>query len=165
LESAVHRQNKNYNGAIELANTNHKGEIMKIGKSILAIIAGLIVGSVINAAIIFLSNAIFGSPEGMVLWDEESVKAHADKLTTANYVGTLLAHQLGTLVGAFVAAKVAPSRKMIFAAIIGVWFLSCGIYAASLIPAPGWFTIADFVLYLPLAFFGGKSGGALMQKK
>lgn len=80
---------------------------MKIFKTILAVIVGIIAGSVVNAIIIFLGNAIFGSPEGMILWDEESVKAHADQLTTANYVCTFLAHHLGTLVGAFVVAAIA----------------------------------------------------------
>src|SRR5262245_54002581 len=130
----------------------------KIIRGILAIIVGIIAGSVINLCILMLSNVIFGAPEGMNLFDAESVKAHADKLTTGNFVGTLLAHQLGTLAGALVAAMIASSRKMIFAIAIGVWFLGGGIYAASLIPAPTWFMIADFVLYLPFAFIGGKLG-------
>lgn len=129
---------------------------MRIVKSILAIIVGVVIGSVVNGGIIFLSNAIFGAPEGMDLFDAESVKAHADKLTTANFVGTLLAHQLGTLVGSFVAAKIAPAGKMIFAIVIGAWFLLGGLYAISLIPAPIWFVVADLVLYIPLAFTGGK---------
>ena len=132
---------------------------MKIVKSILAIITGIIVGSITNASIIFICNAIFGIPEGMVLWDEKSVIAHADKLTTANYIGTFLAHQLGTLVGALVAAKIAPFRKMIFSLFIGAWFLAGGIYAVSLIPAPMWFILADIILYIPIAFIGGKLGG------
>ncbi len=132
---------------------------MKIVKGFLAIIGGIIAGSLINAGIIFLCNALFGAPEGMDLFDAESVKAHADQLTAANFVGTLLAHQLGTLVGAFVAAKIAPARKMIFATAIGLWFLFGGIYACTLIPAPTWFIITDFVLYLPVAFMAGKLAG------
>ncbi len=138
---------------------------MKIIKGILAVIAGIIVGSIINAAVIFLCNAIFGAPEGMVLWDEESVKAHADKLTTANFIGTLLAHQLGTLVGAFTAARIAPFRKLVFCLVVGVWFLAGGIYAVSLIMPPVWFAVADIVFYIPIAIIGGKFGGALQQKK
>lgn len=131
---------------------------MKIIKGFLAVIIGIIAGSLINAGLIFLFNAIFGSPEGMDLLDAESVKAHAEKLTTANYVSTLLAHQLGTLLGAFVAVKIAPGRKWAFAAAIGLWFFLCGIYAASLIPAPTWYKIADFVLYIPFALAGGSLG-------
>lgn len=129
---------------------------MKIVKGILAIIIAIIVGSIVNGGILFLSNAIFGAPEGMDLFDAESVKAHAHQLTTANFIGALLAHQIGTLVGAFIAAKLAPSAKMIFAIVIGVWFLLGGIYATTLIPAPVWFIVLDLVLYIPLAFIGGK---------
>jgi hypothetical protein len=131
---------------------------MKILKCFLAIIIGIIAGSVLNAGIILLSNAIFGVPDGMNFLDPASVKAYADKLTIPNYVGTLLAHQLGTLTGAFIAAKIAPVRKMIFALLIGIWFLFGGIYAISLIPSPIWFTIVDLTLYIPFAFMGGKLG-------
>jgi hypothetical protein len=134
--------------------------MMKIIKGCLAIIIGIIAGSVINAAIIFLCNAIFGAPEGMDLFDAESVKAHAGELTAANFIGTLLAHQLGTFTGAFVAAKIAPARKMLFSLGIGAWFLFGGIYAVTLIPAPTWFIIADFALYIPFAVMGGKLGSA-----
>jgi hypothetical protein len=137
---------------------------MKIIKCFLASIVGIIAGSIINAGLIFIFNAIFGSPEGMDLLDAESVKAHADKLTTANYVGTLLAHQLGTLVGALVAAKIAPTSKLIVAFAVGTYFLLCGIYAASLIPAQTWFLITDFVFYIPFAFIGGKLGARINTK-
>ena len=94
----------------------------------------------------------------MDLFDAESVIAHAGELTTANFIGTLLAHQIGTLVGALVAEKIAPAGKMIFALAIGAWFIFGGIYACTLIPAPIWFMISDLLLYLPLAFVGGKIG-------
>jgi hypothetical protein len=131
---------------------------MKIMKSILAIIAGIVTGSLVNIGIIYLGGAIFGLPEGMDLADAESVKAHAGQLTTANLVSTFFAHQLGTFVGAFIAAKIAPFRKMVFALLIGIWFLGCGIYAVSLIPASLWFMVADFALYIPSAYIGGKLG-------
>ncbi len=133
---------------------------MKVVKYVLAVIAAIVVGSLVNAGIIFLTNAIFGAPEGMDLTDAASVREHAGKLTIANFVGTLLAHQLGTFVGAFIGARLAPDRKMLFAIIPGVWFFFCGIYACTLIPAPLWFIIADLVLYIPIAIMGGKLGGA-----
>lgn len=137
---------------------------MKIIKSILAIIAGIVAGSIINAGIILICNLIFGIPEGMVPWDEESVKAHADKLSIANLIGTLAAHQLGTLTGAFTTMKIAPIRKMIFPVVIGLWFLAGGIYAASLIKPPTWFSVTDILLYLPIAIIGGKLGGVQNKK-
>jgi hypothetical protein len=63
------------------------------------------------------------------------------------------------MVGAFVAARIAPAGKMIFAIAIGAWFLLGGIYAAAIVSAPIWFVVADLALYIPVAFIGGKLGG------
>ncbi len=131
---------------------------MKIVRGILAIILGILVGSIVNGVIILLSFKVFGAPEGINLFDAESFKANADKFTALNFVGTLLAHQLGTLAGAFVAALIAPGRKVIFAIAIGLWFLLGGIYAATLVHAPIWFVAADIVLYIPMALIGAKLG-------
>lgn len=131
---------------------------MNIIKSILAIVVGIVVGSVVNLLILLLSFAVLGAPEGLNIFDAESVKAHAGGFTAANFVGTLLAHQLGTLVGAFLAAWIAPVRKMIFALVIGVWFLLGGIYAATVVSAPMWFVVADLLLYIPIALFAGRLG-------
>lgn len=132
---------------------------MKIVRGILAIIVGIVAGSVLNGVILLLSFAVLGAPEGLNIFDAESVKANAGSFTTANFVGTLFAHQMGTLLGAFVAAKIAPSYRMIFAVAIGVWFLLGGIYAATVVAAPVWFVVIDLALYIPTAFVGGKFGG------
>jgi hypothetical protein len=133
---------------------------MNIVKGILSIVVGILAGSIVNGCIIILSFAVLG-PEGINIFDAESFKANADKFTAANFVGTWLAHQSGTLVGALVAAKIAPTRKMIFAIAIGVWFLLGGIFAATVVPAPIWYLVADIALYIPVAYFGGKIGGGL----
>ncbi len=132
---------------------------MKIVKGILALVVGIIAGSIVNGVILLLSLSVLGAPEGLNIFDAESVKANAGNFTAANFVGTLLAHQFGTFVGAFVAAKIAPSAKMIFAIVIGAWFLLGGIYAATLIPAPLWFVVVDLALYIPVAFLAGRIGG------
>ncbi len=42
-------------------------------------------------------------------------------LTPANYINVFLAHGLGTLIGAFLAAKIATTRKMVFVFVIGAY--------------------------------------------
>jgi hypothetical protein len=132
---------------------------MKIVKGILSILCGIVAGSIVNASIILLAFAVLRAPDGINLFDAESFKANADKFTAANFVGTWLAHLLGTLVGAFVAAKIAPVRKMIFAIAVGVWFLFGGLYAATLVQAPIWYLVADLALYIPVAIFARKLAG------
>lgn len=70
-----------------------------------------------------------------------------------------LAHALGTFVGALVAALIAANRKMLFAIVIGLFNLTGGIVAVTMIPAPMWFNVTDLVLaYIPMAVAGGKLG-------
>jgi hypothetical protein len=71
-----------------------------------------------------------------------------------------LAHALGTLLGAFVAAKIAASHHMKLALGVGVWFLIGGSIMVYILPnAPLWFSVADLLLaYIPMAYIGGKLG-------
>jgi hypothetical protein len=52
---------------------------MRVVKGILAIIIGILAGSIINGVILLLSFSVFGAPEGIHLFDAESFKANADK--------------------------------------------------------------------------------------
>lgn len=129
-------------------------------KLVLAILAGVVVGWIVNMGLIVLGPSIIALPEGMDPMDPESYKAHAHLLTTKNYIMPFLAHALGTLAGAFTIAKLAPQNKMKYAMFIGVFFLIGGIAAASMIPAPGWFVALDLIAaYIPMAWIGGKVGG------
>lgn len=72
-----------------------------------------------------------------------------------------LAHALGTFVGALVASLIAANRKMLFAIVIGLFNLTGGIVAVTMIPAPMWFNVTDLVLaYIPMAFLAGKLGSS-----
>ena len=68
-----------------------------------------------------------------------------------------LAHALGTLVGALVAAGIAVNHKMKFALGVGAWFLLGGIMNIIMLPSPLWFTIVDLAgAYIPMAYIAGK---------
>jgi len=80
------------------------------------------------------------------------------------FIFPFLAHALGALFGAFVAAKIAVNHKMKIALGIGLFFLFGGIMVSQMIPAPDWFVAVDWIgAYLPMAFIGGKL--ALKGKK
>jgi hypothetical protein len=68
-----------------------------------------------------------------------------------------LAHALGTLVGAYIAALIAANNKLKFALGIGVFFLLGGITSVIMLPSPTWFSVLDLVVaYIPTAWLGGK---------
>lgn len=129
-----------------------------IVKYILAVVVGLLVGSFVNMGLVQLGSALFPL-EGV---DPNDFEALGDALTIGGpkyFIFPFLAHALGTLAGAVVAALIAPNRKMIYALVIGLFFLLGGIIMSTIIPAPIWFVLGDIVLaYIPMAWIGGKLG-------
>ncbi|MFT5306207.1 MAG: hypothetical protein ACI89M_001728 [Chitinophagales bacterium] len=124
-------------------------------KNILAVIAGVIVGGLVNMAIISVSGSIIPPPEGVNPEDLESIKANMHLYEAKHFIMPFLAHALGALVGAFIAAYIAVSRKMILALAIGVFFFIGGAMMVSMIPSPMWFNILDLgFAYIPMALLG-----------
>ncbi len=130
-------------------------------KNILAVVIGLVVGSIVNGGVISISASIIPPPEGADLSTIEGLTAAQHLLEPRHYLMPFLAHALGALAGAFICVKIAASHQMKFAVGIGVFFLLGGITAAIYIPAPTWFIVADLALaYIPMAWIGGRLAGA-----
>lgn len=127
-----------------------------IVKNIIAVVVGWIAGSIVNMGLINVGSTVIPL-EGV---DPNDMEALAEAMPTADFkyfIFPFLAHALGTLVGAFVAAIIAASHKMKFAIGIGVFFLIGGIFVNIAIPGPVWFAAADILLaYIPMALVGGK---------
>ena len=129
-------------------------------KNLLAVVAGLIVGSMVNMGIVMLSGSVIPPPAGGDITTMEGLKATMHLFETKHFIFPFLAHALGTLVGAFIAAKIAATRKMFMALIIGVFFLIGGSINILMLGGPVWFTLLDLaVAYVPMAYFGGQLGG------
>lgn len=128
-------------------------------RNILAVIAGIVVGGVVNMAIIMVSPHIIPPPAGVDVTKAESLRESMHLFGPRHFLFPFLAHALGTLAGSFVAYLVAASKRSAFAYTIGVFFLAGGIAAASMIPAPVWFIVLDLVAaYIPMAWLGARLG-------
>lgn len=126
-------------------------------KNILAVVIGILLGSTVNMAIITISSSIIPPPEGADITTMEGLKASIHLFKPINFLFPFLAHALGTLFGAFLAAKIAATHQMKFAMGIGFFFLLGGIANVYLLPGPMWFSVVDLVFaYLPVAYFGGR---------
>lgn len=129
-------------------------------RNILAVIAGVIGGSIINGGIISIGPSVVPLPEGVDISTMEGLKAAMPLYEPRHFLMPFLAHALGTLVGAFITALIATSNKMAFAMGIGVLFLAGGVAMVSMVPSPTWFTITDLAgAYIPMAFLGAKLAG------
>lgn len=128
-----------------------------IARNILAIISGLIIGSVVNMGIIMISGSVIKPPNDADVTTMEGLKASIHLFEPKHFLFPFLAHALGTFAGALIAAIIAVNNKMIYALVIGIFFLMGGIINSFLLPAPKWFIFMDLMLaYIPMAWIGGK---------
>ena len=126
-------------------------------RNILAIVAGIILGSIVNMAIIMFSSSIIPPPEGVDTSDMESLKTSMHLFEPKHFLMPFLAHAFGTLVGAFVAGLIAINHRLKISLVIGFFFILGGIINILLLPSPFWFTITDLTLaYIPMAWLGYK---------
>lgn len=128
-----------------------------IVKNILAVVVGLVVGSVVNMGIIMVSGSLIPPPSGADVTTMEGLKASMHLFEPKHFVMPFLAHALGTFAGAWVAAAISANRPMKLALGVGAFFLLGGIANVFMLPSPTWFAVVDLVgAYLPMAYLAGK---------
>lgn len=126
-------------------------------RNVLAVIAGLVVGGVVNMGIINISGSIIPPPEGADVTTMEGLKATMHLFEPRHFIFPFLAHALGTLVGAIIAGLLAANHRLKFALSIGLFFMIGGIINVFMLPSPLWFTVLDLVgAYIPMGWIGGK---------
>ena len=122
----------------------------QILKNIGIVIISIIIGMIINIGLIIIGGMIFPlsenfKPMNAINWDLKY------------FIFPFLAHSIGTLSGAFVASKLSRNYHIIIPLIVGLYFLSGGIYMVTILPAPIWFISLDLILcYIPMALLGWK---------
>jgi putative membrane protein (TIGR04086 family) len=131
----------------------------KIVRSILALLVGAFVGGAANMAIINVNSMLFPLPVGTDSNDIAALRAAVTQAPPTALLLPIVAHAGGTLVGAWVAAKLAGRAALVHGLIIGFFFLAGGIAAAFILQPPVWFTIIDLILYLPAGWLGGRLAG------
>ncbi len=126
-------------------------------KNVLAVICGLLLGGIVNMAIILLSGHIIPPPPGTDVTTSEGLQAALPLFEPKHFLMPFLAHALGTLTGAFVTAKIAANNKMRLAIVIGIVNLLGGLTNIFILPSPLWFSILDSVgAYIPMTYLAAK---------
>ncbi len=129
-------------------------------KNIIAVAAGIIVGGIVNSAIVNIGPSIIPLPEGADVSTMEGVRESMHLFGFANFIPPFLAHALGTLTGALLAVKLAASHHKQVALGIGGFNLLGGIIAAWMIGGSVIFIVVDLVFaYIPMAMLGLKLVG------
>ncbi len=126
-------------------------------KNILAVIGGLILGSIVNMGIIMISSSVIPPPNGADVTTMEGLKESLHLFEPKHFLFPFLAHALGTLAGAVTAVKIATSNKKTMALIVGGFFLLGGIINVFTLPGPLWFNVVDVLFaYIPMVLIGYK---------
>lgn len=122
-------------------------------RNVLAVIAGIIVGSIVNMSIILISGSIIPPPNGADNTTMEGLQKTMHLFGAKHFIFPFLAHAIGTFAGAVTTAFIAFNHKKKLALIIGAFFLLGGIVSVCSLPSPMWFTVVDLVFaYIPMAY-------------
>ncbi len=128
-------------------------------RNLLAIVAGVVIGSIVNMIFITISSSIIPPPDGADVTTTEGLKASMHMFEPKHFVFPFLAHAIGTLVGACITTWLVKGKKLSFAFIIAVFFLAGGVASVFMLPSPMWYTVLDLTIaYIPMAYLGGKLG-------
>ncbi len=131
----------------------------------MAVVAGLVTGSLVNMALVIIGPVVVPPPPGVDMTDMASLEASMQLLGPQHFVFPLLAHALGTLVGATVCFILAGRNPRLLSVGVGVFFFLGGISVSRMIPAPTWFVVVDLVFaYLPMAGLAIISGNYLTDR-
>lgn len=133
-------------------------------RNVVALLAGVAIGGVVNMALITLGPSLIPPPAGVDVNDAESLSRSIHLFEPRHFVMPFLAHALGTLAGALAGYLIAVTHKLPIALAIGVVFLLGGVAASFMIPAPAWFIALDLLLaYIPMAWLGARLGAHLTR--
>ena len=134
-------------------------------RNVIAVVAGIAVGMVVNGLLIAVSASVVPLPAGVDPNNTESLAKGIQLFEPRHFAMPFLAHALGTLAGALAAYLIAASHKKRFAFGIGIIFLCGGIAASTMIPAPAWFMALDLLLaYIPMAWLGARLGSRIQPR-
>jgi hypothetical protein len=126
-------------------------------KNTLAILSGLIIGSIVNMAIITYGPIIIPPPIGADVTTEEGLKTAMTLFEPKHFIMPFLAHAIGTFVGAFLTYNIAANYKLLLTYILALFFLAGGIYMVFILPSPLWFSAIDLIAaYIPMAYLAIK---------
>ena len=128
----------------------------RIVMAVVAVVAGVFVGGLVNIGLVMVGGVLIPPPGG-VAETMEGFRQNLASYQPIDFLFPFLAHAMGTLAGAFVAAKIAGRQTGL---IIGVLFLLGGILMVVMVGGPVWFIASDLILaYLPMGYLGARLAG------
>src|SRR5688572_11978981 len=114
-----------------------------MGRSIIAVLAGIVISMVTITVVQMLGHQIYESPAGLDMNDKAAIAAYMEKMPIEAMLMVLLAYIAGAFLGGLIAARLAPRRPILHAMIIGTLLFFAGIANFIMLPHPIWFFAAS----------------------
>jgi len=119
-------------------------------RAILAVIAGLLVGSVVIVGIEMLSTLAFPLPDGVDPMDQEAMRGVMHDIPTGAFLIIVLAYFLGVLAGAWTALRLHPTHARWAGYVVVALFAAATAVNLLSLPHPAWVYVAA-----PIALVAG----------
>ncbi|MCB0408726.1 MAG: hypothetical protein KDD29_00805 [Flavobacteriales bacterium] len=117
-----------------------------MGKSVLAVLLGLLASFVVVAAIEYLGHALYPLSEQIDVNETEALKKLMENAPFGALFMVLIAHLFGGAASVFTTIKIA--KKSGPAYVVAILFFLLTISNLFMIPHPIWFTVSDVVMVL-----------------
>ncbi|WP_066510494.1 hypothetical protein [Rufibacter sp. DG15C] len=127
-------------------------------KSIFAVLTGVVTGFLTIFLVELVAQQVYPVPSEVNLQDPEAMGTYLASAPMGSLMLVLLAYALGSFLGGMVAARLAKSRKMMHALLVGFLLLLACVANFYLLPHPIWFIISSVIIYPLMSFFGGAMG-------
>src|SRR5689334_19985681 len=112
-----------------------------IGRSVLAVVVGVIVTMGLIMGVETLCNTLYPLPPGLDASDHEAMGAYIGTLPLGALLVLLIGWAIASGAGAWVAARLAGRAPITHGLIVGAWFLAGAIMTMVMIPHPVWMMI------------------------
>ena len=128
-------------------------------RSVLAVVAGFVVASVVMMAIEsingrFLYPELGKAAEGIT--DREAIRRLLATAPVGAFLVVIVGWMLGGVAGGWVAARVSKRAPVGHALTLGGLLTLAGVANNLMVPPPIWFWIASLLVLLPAAYAGGR---------
>lgn len=127
-----------------------------MGRTILGVLAGVVVAWLTITASQFASAAMFPPSPGIDMRDPEQLAAFIAAVPPAAMALVVLGWVLGAFAGGWVAARISRRHSLIAAVVVGALVVAGVIANSAMIPHPQWMTVLGVALPLPAAWLAAR---------
>ena len=128
-----------------------------MGRTILAVVAGILVAWLTMMLCQFGSAALHPPPPGLDLTSPADLTAFIEAAPPSAMALVVTGWALGSLLGGWLAARISRRHPRTAALLVGAVVLAGVIANAAMIPHPLWMTVLGVLLPLPAAWLGSVS--------